>query len=261
MSQQNSDISRARAHFPRGLEQPAGAFRFALDALLLAAFASRLRPGWRRLADLGCGVGPVALGALLLAGDDSDGREAWGLEKEPELLRAASGNAQRLGFAGRFRPLAADFMDFQAGELAGSFDLVTANPPYRLPGAGRQPAARLRREALFAGPENLGAFIRAGSRLLSPDGLFCLVFSGARADELADTLREAGLAVTAAVPLLSRPGAAAEITLLAAQAGGSAVAWREAAPLALYEPNGRGGERISAAALDFCPFLACNAKG
>lgn len=263
MSFLQPEAQRARAYFPRGLEQPAGAFRFAQDALLLAAFAARLCPGWRRLADLGCGVGPVALAALLLAGDEGgkDGRAAWGLDKESELLRAAAANAARLGFGEAFKPVQADFLQYRPGALAGSFDLITANPPYRLPGAGRLPQARLRREALFAGPENLAAFVRAGSELLAPGGLFCLVFPTARADELMVLLHGAGLALAEALPVAVRDGEEPALLLVAAGVGqNNALAWRGRQPLILYAAKARGGESLSAEALDFCPFLASNAK-
>lgn len=254
-------IKVARAYFPRGLFQPKASFRFSMDALLLAAYATKLCPSWRRMADLGCGCGPVALGALVLAGDES-GREALGLDLQPELLDAAGKNAALLGFDKVFRAEQADFASYEQGKRGGSFDLVTANPPYRLPGEGRLPPSALRRTALFGDGDNLAAFVRAGGRLLAPDGLFCLIFPAGRFDELVACLAQEGLGLCTAMPVLAKAGGEPLLVLGAARKNliNNGLSWREQEPLVLYDALPEGGKRISDAALDFCPFLSCNAE-
>lgn len=81
----------ARALFPRGLSQPPGAYRFGLEALLLACL-SKPRPGALAL-DMGTGCGAAGL-ALALS---CQGTKVVGLERLPELCRAAADNAERLG--------------------------------------------------------------------------------------------------------------------------------------------------------------------
>lgn len=239
-----------------------------MDALLLAAFAAELRPGWRRMADLGCGVGPVAFGAMLLADKGHIG-QALGLDFQPELLLAAQENAARLGFAKNFSIEEADFEAPPPGgerlaALAGCFDLVVANPPYRLPGTGRMPPSGVRSKALFAAPANLAAFVRVGAELLSPDGAFCLIFPSGRAEELAALLRNFGLAITRALPLVVREGR--EPSLLMLSAAKNSFADKEPGvlsqkPLVLYQSKKDGRECLSPAALAFCPFLQCNNLG
>lgn len=264
MSYLDADAAWARAYFPRGLFQPEGSFRFSLDALLLAAYAARLRPDWRRLADLGCGCGPVALGVLLLA-ESPRGREALGLELREELLEAARLNSARLGFRGVFKAERADFADYAPGKLSGTFDLVVANPPYRLPGEGRQPPSEARRAALFGGPETLAAFIRAGCSLLTPGGTFCLVFPFKRLDELAGRIAAEGLAVSEALPVRTREDAGPGLVLLSARAGedkNKGLAVKTQKPLILYQSaSSAGGRSLTSAALAFCRFLSCNTQG
>ncbi len=146
--------------FPRGLLQPEGAYRFGLDALLLAAFAARTlreraaggrasgkaRP--RRVAELGTGCGAALLGVALRCPD----ARCLGLEREPALLRAAAANAQALGLADRVSFHMADLAAPAAwpGRLGeeGPQDLVLANPPWGLPGRGRPSPSRLREATL-----------------------------------------------------------------------------------------------------------------
>lgn len=264
MSYLNADAARARAYFPRGLFQPEGSFRFSLDALLLAAYAARLRPDWRRLADLGCGCGPVALGVLLLA-ERPQGREVLGLDLREELLEAARLNAARLGFGWVFRAARADFADYAPGNLTGSFDLVVANPPYRLPGEGRQPPSEARRAALFGGPETLAAFLRAGRSLLAPGGAFCLVFPFRRLDELTERLAAEGLAAFDVLPVRAREDAEPGLVLLSARADedkNKGLAVKMQKPLILYQSaSSAGGWSLTSAALAFCRFLSCNTQG
>lgn len=263
MGDSDADIRRAREFFPRGLFQPEGSFRFSLDALLLAAYAARRRPEWRRLADLGCGAGAVAFGLLLLAGEGT-GRRVLGLELRPELVEAARRNAAGLGFAGAFRAEPADLTAYAPGRAAGGFDLITANPPYRRPEEGRLPPDELRRAALFGGPENLAAFIRAGRTLIAPGGQFCLIFPYRRLDELAKSLRGAGLALLDAMPVAARAGAEPKLALVSAGIAAEenkGLAGGAQKPLVLYEPTAGGGERLGRAALEFCRFLSCNTKG
>lgn len=235
-----------------------------MDALLLAAYAASRRPGWQRLADLGCGAGAVALGALVLAGDNAK-RYALGLDLQPELVAAASHNAALLGFDGVFEARRADFMNYDAGAEAGCFDVVAANPPYRLPGEGRLPPSPLRRAALFAGRDNLAAFVRAGRMLLAPGGAYCLVFPAGRADELVAALGAEGLAPEHAMPVAARQGNDPSLVLLSASAsacgGIGALDWREQKTLVLYEAAADGREHLSRSAIEFCKFLSCNSKG
>lgn len=259
MAYSDEDIARARAYFPRGLIQPGKSFRFSLDALLLAAYAARLRPDWRLLADLGCGAGPVAFGALLLAGGLAS-RRALGLELQAELLEAARLNSTRLGFDGVFQAERADFLYYAPGPAVGTFDLITANPPYRLPGEGRLPPSALRRAALFGGTETLAAFVRAGCALLEPGGVFCLVLPFRRLSELAKLFQAGGLRVFDALPVQTRECGEPGLVLVAADKY-KCLAGSVQKPLLLYERDKDGGKCLTSEALTFCRFLSCNIKG
>ena len=86
----------AQALFPNGLYQPAGSFRFSVDALLLASFMDG--ESEHLVADFGAGCGVVGLAYLL------KNPEAWvmGFENQKELVGAANLNARSLECGGRY---------------------------------------------------------------------------------------------------------------------------------------------------------------
>jgi tRNA1(Val) A37 N6-methylase TrmN6 len=251
------DASAARRYFPRGLIQPAGTFRFAADALLLASFV-RPAPGGA-LLDLGAGCGVVALGVLLRC----PAMRAVGLDVQPELVAAAGQNADKLGFAARFSAVRADVRDmlrdgFPAGIRSGAFASATANPPYRVPGRGRPPASASRRAALFGGRDLLASFIGAGYRALAGDGSLYLVFPLEREEELADVLSGQGFFRRRLKRVVFREGAGRKGLLLleAVKNAPPAPEWEE--PLALHADEGEGSG-LTREALAFCPWLQKNA--
>jgi len=189
-------ILQARAAFPRGLEQPEGAFRFSADALLLAKFglASLKELGTETqkcFVDLGTGCGVVGLALLLEGPTELCG---WGIEREGVLAAAAVRNAARLGFSGRFhvRQMDVEAVLTERGHIA-PVPLVLANPPWRIAGTGREPASPLRRGALFGRVETLLVFARGASALLAPGGRYVSIVGVERLDDQKRALMKAGL--------------------------------------------------------------------
>lgn len=220
---------RARRRFPRGLLQPPGSYRFSLEALLLACWLP-LCPGLLGL-DLGAGCGVVGLGLLCRQGR----MRVHGLEVQPFLARAALHNARRMGFGRRFAVFCGDAADpdlFAAPDagragaqgaekpalLAGAYDLVLTNPPYRRRDAGRLPRSPARQTALFAHDHTLDAFCGAAARALKPGGRLGIIYPYARKKELLAALDRAGLRPVRLLPLSPRAGKPASLLLLEAHA-------------------------------------------
>ncbi len=256
-------VHEARRYFPRGLLQPEGSFRFSLDALLLASFAAQ--GTWSRALDLGTGCGVVGLALLLRTAEQGGAginNSVLGLEREPELVAAATDNARRLGLEAQFRAVCADLREmgpekgreWAENAPANSFDLVLANPPYRDKCAGRMNPEQLRRNARFETQAGLEVFVQAARGALKTKGRLCLVYLAERLQWAVCTLAENGFALKRVLPVQSRPGEAARLVLLEARKQGGE-GCRLEAPLILYG----GGQALSPQALAFCPFLACNA--
>lgn len=241
----------AARRFPCGLEQPAGAFRFSADALLLACFAPPPPAGraWR-MADLGtgCGVAACALGLR------HAGLTGWGIEIEAPLAEAARRNVARLGLADRLEILHGDLGTAETIRAVGpgSCDLVAANPPYREEGSGRRSPLDLRQRALAAPPGTLDAFCGAASALLRHHGYFVCVFGAERVSDLLDSLRRHRLGLRRLRCVHARPGRAAALVLVEAR--------KDARPATVIEPPlilhaDDGGPALSAEAAAFCPWL------
>lgn len=261
----------ARAHFPRGLVQPADSFRFAADALLLACFMETHAEA--RLLDLGTGCGVVAL-ALLCRHENCT---AFGIEVQPQLVAAARANAERLGLRERFTVLCRNLGDpslfgrntdersaparTHAETISPeTFDFVFANPPYHSPERGRVSPKASRRTALFENPDTLHAFCRAAWLALAPDGRFAILFPARRCGELLDTLRTTGLRPVRILPLQTLAHKAPGLVLVESRKSFPGDAFpppAHLAPLILHRGAGKN-TRLTPEALAFCPFLACN---
>lgn len=132
--------------------QPRSGYRFNVDALWLAAFATGGRPV-RHLVDLGAGVGVVTLAAAHLAGV---GRATL-IEADARLAKLCEQNLKLAGISADVlcRDLARGLPELRA-------DLVVANPPYFEPNERRP--ARSDREPSRAGA--LAPFVKGAARAL-----------------------------------------------------------------------------------------------
>jgi len=212
------DAAAARAFFPRGLAQPARGFRFSVDALLLADFAS-LR-GVARVADLGCGCGVVGLALLLRAPDGP--QEVIGLDSNPGMVACANENATRLGLGPRCRAVLADVAAVRGHpELAPeSVDLVVCNPPYRQPGTGRRCPDPGRDAARFEAGATTADFAQAAAYLLKNRHRACFIGLAERLDALLADLAAARLTPKRLRLVHPRPGAPARLVLAEAMKNG-----------------------------------------
>lgn len=138
-----------------------------------------LATGARRIADIGCGSGAIAVTLAL-----ETGAEVWATDLSVEALQMAACNARRLGAEVKFVQC-----DLSAALREGAMDLVVSNPPY-VPSGETETLQREVRDyephmALFAGPSGLEIYQRIvldAARVLRPGGW--LVFElGYRAAE------------------------------------------------------------------------------
>ena len=161
-------------------------FRFSLDAVLLAHFAT-VRPQ-ARVVDLGCGGGAVAL-FLLARGVAA----VSGLELNSRLADMAGRTAALNGVAGQLNIVCGDVGAARSYYSAGQADLVTANPPFRRLQSGRiSPAAGLAM-ARHESCSSLRDFVQAAAFLLRYRGRFAMIHLPERLTDLCLELRTAGL--------------------------------------------------------------------
>ena len=246
-------VRRARAYFPRGLRQPEGGFRFAVDALLLAAFALRRFSSVNgAMLDLGCGCGVVGFTCLLA----NPCLTAKGVDIQPEQVLAARDNATLLGLVDRFTTEKADLsLDVDRLRLGcGKYALVTANMPYREPGSGRLPRDAARQKALFADDLTMPSFLAAAGQTLMPGGECVLVYPWETRDVLLRSLEENGFSPLELLAVRTGNVAHSRCLIRAGRAVDfPASALRSQPPLDLHD---EAGGRFSDKAIAFCPWLA-----
>lgn len=163
--------------------------RFATDDLVTAWYGTSWCPRADRIADLGSGIGSVAL----LCAWRCPGAVVHTVEAQEQSLRLARKSLRHNGLEDRVFPRLGDLRDPDLFAGEAPFDLVTGTPPYwpeghRLPAAHPQSVpARLEVRG------DIGDYARAAARLLAPGGLFACVFPNDQRDRALAGLEAAGL--------------------------------------------------------------------
>lgn len=163
------------------------------DSEVLVEAALAARPDAKRVLDCGTGSGALLLAVLA----NLPGASGIGIDRSPEALAVARGNAETIGLADRAEMRMADWdqADWSAG--LGQFDLILANPPYVEEAAELDPSVRAYEPsgALFAGIEGLDAYrvlIPQLPDLLAPEGAALIEIGHTQAEPVTAIARGAG---------------------------------------------------------------------
>ncbi|MDF2930068.1 MAG: N5-glutamine S-adenosyl-L-methionine-dependent methyltransferase [Anaerospora sp.] len=161
-------------------------FRFSLDAILLAHFAT-VRTHTVAV-DLGTGTGVIA---LLLAVRGAT--QVTGVEISPVMAELAARSVKMNQLAGRISIQNADLRNLRGQLPAGVFDLVVSNPPYRSMGKGflnpNDKVAMARHEITAT----LDEVVAAARYLIKYRGRFAMVHLPERIPEILEALRRSDI--------------------------------------------------------------------
>ena len=164
--------------------QSPDAFRFGMDAVLLADFA-RPRPR-SRVCDLGTGTGILP---LLLYGREST-ITCDAVEIQPDAAERAQRTMRLNGLESRIKIFNRDLKEIRSFLPHASYELVICNPPYS-PSAASLPspkaALRAARQESECTLEDVAA---AAAWLLRDRARFCLMLPAPRLTEAFETLKE-----------------------------------------------------------------------
>ncbi len=164
--------------------QSPDAFRFGMDAVLLADFA-RPRPR-SRVCDLGTGTGILPL--LLYGRESTIACDA--VEIQPDAAERAQRTMRLNGLESRIKIFNRDLKEIRSFLPHASYELVICNPPYS-PSAASLPspkaALRAARQESECTLEDVAA---AAAWLLRDRARFCLMLPAPRLTEAFETLKE-----------------------------------------------------------------------
>ncbi len=192
--------------------QYAKGHRYSTDDVLTAWYGTAHAPRVDRAADLGSGIGSVAL----ISAWRLPGATFCTVEAQEMSIRLARKTMAYNGLTQRFTLYHGDLRD--SSILAGEqpFDLVTGSPPYFPPGTA---TAAEHAQAVPARIEVRGSiadYAKTAARILAPGGLFAFVFPTLQLDRAIQATGEAGLKLIRRRDIVFKDGDTPLITLFAA---------------------------------------------
>lgn len=185
------------------------AMKVGTDAVLLGAWADLQES--RRILDVGCGSGVIALMAAQRA------PEAWitGVEIDAGAAHDAERNAEASPFADRMQMVREDITRFAQRGLR--FDCILSNPPYHQEDLLPPLAARAAARHTGGGGLNFEALLRAVATLLDatcPAARFSLVLPTAALPHFLPLAAVYGFCLTRHTRVITRPGKPCKRSLL-----------------------------------------------
>lgn len=178
------DLQRGGYHI---LQKEKG-FRFGMDAVLLADFAS-VRPG-DRVVDMGTGTGVLPL--LLYGRGKGSSFDAIELQEDVADMAARTMRINGLTETIRIHQGMAQQADALLGHACA--DAVVCNPPYAPPGTSLQNPSDTLSASRHQDAEGLLGWLKAAHRVLKGRGRISLVYPAPRMLELMKLLEQAHLA-------------------------------------------------------------------
>lgn len=154
-------------------------FCYGVDAVILADFAARgfsRKSALKRAMDLGMGTGIIPL----ILSHKTRASEILGIEVQQDSYERACRNIELNGLTDRLTAIHGDVANADFGAMAGSFDLVTSNPPYMTGSCGLINKIDAKTIARHETTGTLEDFIRAAKVLLRDRGEFCMVHRPSR---------------------------------------------------------------------------------
>ncbi|WP_139903560.1 tRNA1(Val) (adenine(37)-N6)-methyltransferase [Clostridium thermarum] len=213
------------------------AFRFGVDAVLLANFA-KVKRGMR-VIDLCSGTGIIP---FILAGK-TEAASIVGLEIQEEMVEMANRSVAYNSLGDRVSFIQGDLKEQKLLKNLQKADVVTVNPPYKLKGAGiinTQDKTAIARHEILASLEDV---IIASRILLKDNGRFFMVHRPERMADILCTMRKHKIEPKNIRMVHPNTKKAPNIVLIEGQRdGGAFLKWEP--PLYVYKDEGGYSDEI-----------------
>jgi len=198
--------------------------RYSTDDVLTAWYATQWAPRVDRAADLGSGIGSVAL----ITAWRLPGARFCTVEAQAMSARLARKSIQYNGLESGFMVYEGDLRDPSILANEAPFDLVTGSPPY-WPASAATGAAHP--QAVPARIEIRGSvadYAAAASRILAPGGVFVFVFPYIQLPRAEEAIASNGLVLLRRRDIVFKEGETPMISLFAAHRADDIPPGREA---------------------------------
>jgi tRNA1Val (adenine37-N6)-methyltransferase len=230
--------------------QYAKGHRYSTDDVLTAWYGSTVAPRVDRAADLGSGIGSVAL----LAAWRLPGATFCTVEAQEISIRLARKSVRYNGVESRFTLFHGDLRDASILANEAPFDLVTGSPPYWPEGTASEAQHEQAVPARIEVRGSVADYAVAASRILAPGGIFTFVFPAIQLDRALDALRDAKLALVRRRDVIFKEAEPPMITLFAATREGDIPATYQSfvePPLVIRARDGSVPREYSAIRMSF----------
>jgi tRNA1Val (adenine37-N6)-methyltransferase len=186
--------------------------RYSTDDVLTAWYGSTHAPRVDRAADLGSGIGSVAL----ITAWRLPGATFCTVEAQEMSIRLARKTMQYNGLTSRFTLYNGDLRDESVFANEAPFDLVTGSPPYFPPGTAMAADHAQAVPARIEVRGSIADYAKTAARILAPGGLFAFVFPTAQIDRALVAMDDAKLKLIRRRDIIFKEGDTPLITLFAA---------------------------------------------
>ena len=159
-------------------------FRFTLDSVLLAQFAT-IKPG-DRVVDIGTGTGIIPH----ILSTRAKNVRIVGIEIIEDMVEMADRSVKLNGLADMIEIIAGDIRDIHKRIGGGTATLVTANPPYWSAGNGKPSIHEGRAMARHELTCTFEDVVSCAAKLLNYQGRFAIIHRAERLLEICRLLRE-----------------------------------------------------------------------
>jgi len=186
--------------------------RYSTDDVLTAWYATISAPRVDRAADLGSGIGSVAI----ITAWRLPGATFCTVEAQEMSIRLARKSIRYNGLESRFTLYHGDLRDETILAHEAPFDLVTGSPPYWPAGTATEADHPQAIPARIEVRGSVADYARAASRILGPGGVFAFVFPTVQLDRALQAIDDAQLRLVRRRDVVFKEGEPPLITLFAA---------------------------------------------
>ncbi|MBQ6262994.1 MAG: methyltransferase [Clostridia bacterium] len=206
---------------------------FGTDSYLLAAFTRSYPKGVA--ADLGAGCGVISL----LCAQKNKYSRIVSVEISETTASICKRNTELNGLSERIDVIRADVRQVRSDDLGGQVDAVFSNPPYMIPGTGKENDNNELNAARRELNGNIRDFCLSASRILKYGGTFTVVWRPERLCDLLCAMRDVKIEPKRAVFVHPFHDSPPSLVLVEGKSG-AAPGLIFSRPLVIYENRGDG---------------------